>query len=259
VTARKHSAVLVVAAIAASAAYALAAVRDPVIGQRVAIGIACLALPIIAAALRNWTAVHVCLALALVVGWSMAGAPRAWPLYFAGPLVIYGIVTLAAPPLRGSVSWIRRGRIDATTVALVMVWIALSSGALVAWFFVMEPDVSDVRDKIPEIRGGLLVLGCLVFATVNAAVEEVLWRGVLTAGLEESGIGPRAAIAIQAASFGVFHIGGIPRGWLGVAMATCYGVMMGIVRKQSGGLLAPFVAHIAADVTIFALVVTLFG
>ena len=65
------------------------------------------------------------------------------------------------------------------------------------------------------------------------------------------------AIAIQALSFGIAHYGGFPRGALGVAMATSYGLMMGIIRHQSGGLLAPFLSHICADLVIFALVLTL--
>jgi len=39
----------------------------------------------------------------------------------------------------------------------------------------------------------------------------------------------------------------------GVPLATAYGVMMGALRLRSKGLLAPWVAHVAADLTIVAI------
>jgi hypothetical protein len=34
-------------------------------------------------------------------------------------------------------------------------------------------------------------------------------------------------------------------------MATVYGFALGVIRKESRGLLAPFVTHVFADATIF--------
>ena len=41
---------------------------------------------------------------------------------------------------------------------------------------------------------------------------------------------------------------------LGVCMATVYGLMLGFIRFKSEGLLAPFLAHIFADLTIIIVV-----
>jgi membrane protease YdiL (CAAX protease family) len=62
------------------------------------------------------------------------------------------------------------------------------------------------------------------------------------------------SVALQAACFGAAHfVEGFPSGWLGFAMASVYGAMMGMVCRRSGGLLAPWIAHVGADLTIFAL------
>jgi len=56
---------------------------------------------------------------------------------------------------------------------------------------------------------------------------------------------------------GLAHIHGFPRGWLGVALATVYGLMTRVLRMRSRGLVAPLVAHVAADATIFGTLATL--
>ena len=38
---------------------------------------------------------------------------------------------------------------------------------------------------------------------------------------------------------------------MGVLMATLYGLVLGIIRETSRGMLAPVVTHIFADATIF--------
>jgi hypothetical protein len=43
---------------------------------------------------------------------------------------------------------------------------------------------------------------------------------------------------------------------VGVGLATIYGLMMGVVRRRSGGLLAPWIAHVLTDVVIAGIVLT---
>jgi hypothetical protein len=38
-----------------------------------------------------------------------------------------------------------------------------------------------------------------------------------------------------------------------VGLASIYGLMMGIVRRQARGMLGPWMAHVMADVTIGAI------
>ena len=55
--------------------------------------------------------------------------------------------------------------------------------------------------------------------------------------------------------FGALHVRGFPRGWAGVGLATIYGVMTGGIRRRSGGMLAPWVAHVFTDIVIAGIVV----
>jgi membrane protease YdiL (CAAX protease family) len=100
-----------------------------------------------------------------------------------------------------------------------------------------------------------LILGGLLFSMFNAAVEEGAYRGVIQHGLEATlGIGT-TALCLQAAAFGAVHMrGGFPRGWIGVGLATVYGLMMGAIRRRSGGMLAPWIAHVLTDMVIASII-----
>ena len=77
----------------------------------------------------------------------------------------------------------------------------------------------------------------------------MMWEGllrVLPAGL--------AVNLVQAFFFGLVHYHGFPHGFMGVLMAAIYGFAIGIIRQRSGGMLAPIVTHVFADITISALV-----
>jgi uncharacterized protein len=63
------------------------------------------------------------------------------------------------------------------------------------------------------------------------------------------------AIVIQAISFGVAHAHGFPRGVTGVVWAGSWAYLLGMLRTQSRGLLAPVLAHFVADMTIVLLLV----
>ncbi|MEZ5365117.1 MAG: CPBP family intramembrane glutamic endopeptidase [Bryobacterales bacterium] len=97
-------------------------------------------------------------------------------------------------------------------------------------------------------------LAAVVFAVGNAAIEELAFRGIVMGELDTV-FGPGALpVVLQALVFGAAHfVRGFPNGWLGLAMATAYGLMLGALCRRTGGLLAPWAAHVAADLTIFAL------
>ena len=54
--------------------------------------------------------------------------------------------------------------------------------------------------------------------------------------------------------FGLQHAWGFPRGPVGVVLAGGWAVMLGLLRRHSGGLLSPILAHVVADATIAVLV-----
>lgn len=176
-----------------------------------------------------------------------------WPWHLLIPLMIAAIAAR---------SWKSEGRLSLgwrSGDASARLWLAafaisiLTTIALVTWVGFFQPNLENFRAMVP--RGNVLVLisAALGFALLNATMEELIWRG----GIQSWLVGHtsvRLAILIQALSFGALHWAGFPSGWSGVALATIYGVMLGWLRHATGGLAAPIVAHILADVTIFLLV-----
>jgi uncharacterized protein len=100
-----------------------------------------------------------------------------------------------------------------------------------------------------------LAVNGVVFSLVNPFLEEILFRGILLDALD-SQLGSRWAVVCQALVFGIAHEHGMPPGYLGIIMASVYGCWLGLLRWQTRGLLAPYLAHVCADATIFALVTT---
>ena len=54
-------------------------------------------------------------------------------------------------------------------------------------------------------------------------------------------------LVLQAIAFGFIHFAGVPNGWPGVGLAATYGFLLGLIKRCSGGMLAPFLTHVIAD------------
>lgn len=107
---------------------------------------------------------------------------------------------------------------------------------------------------LPPDQPWLIVFAGLGFATLNALVEEFIFRGILWDGLERLLSPVWLTLAIQAVIFGAIHYNGFPSGIIGMGLAAIYGAMLGVVRQQSQGLGAPVITHFFADLTIFLLI-----
>ena len=173
-------------------------------------------------------------------------------------LLGYAGVVRGVPWLRGTVTWARWGSFDRDVRLLSAAACLLAAVALLTWYLLLHPNVADiVKAFVPDLPLGLLILGGLIFSMVNAALEEGAYRGVILHALDTS-IGPGfAALLLQALAFGAVHIGGFPRGWLGVGLACIYGVFMGFIRRRAGGMFAPWIAHVFTDVVIAGIVLLL--
>jgi membrane protease YdiL (CAAX protease family) len=170
-------------------------------------------------------------------------------------LVLYAYVVLLVPALRGSVDWLRAGTMSAFIWILILALIIISGAALVAWVHFVSPDLSRYKDFIPKVPPVLVYLFGLSFCMFNAALEEITWRGVMMEALDSALGSGICSIIIQAASFGAAHfLNGFPNGYIGSAMAFAYGIMLGFIRRKSKGLLACWIAHSAADFSIFCLI-----
>jgi membrane protease YdiL (CAAX protease family) len=183
-----------------------------------------------------------------------ASVPRLmmlWPLPIALGAAALAIATRTVPSMAGAFSFVRRGRLDAGVRLAIVASAIVAGAALVSWFRIARPDYTQVRRTLfPPLPLPLLAVGILAFAVVNGALEELAYRGVLLEALDTELGAPLLAIGVQALAFGAMHVNGFPRGLVGVALATIYGVMMGIVRRRADGLVAPFLAHVLTDVTI---------
>jgi hypothetical protein len=177
-----------------------------------------------------------------------------FPIAFA----VYAVVIRRTSWLRGSAGWLRRGLMSGRILILAAGIAAIASAALLAWYAVVRPDLADlVRTFVPNEPLWLLLPGALVFALLNAAIEEAAYRGVVLWALDAV-LGPTAANVIaQAAAFATLHVHGLPRGAIGVGMAFVYGLALGALCRKTGGLLAPWIAHVLTDVAVAALVLAL--
>ena len=99
-----------------------------------------------------------------------------------------------------------------------------------------------------------MIVAGFIFAVLNAFLEELLFRGVFFFAVEAQ-TGAPMAVVITAALFGYGHMHGYPPGPLGAVLAGVYGLALGWLRVSTGGLGLPVLAHIAADATIFIIVV----
>jgi uncharacterized protein len=175
-----------------------------------------------------------------------------WPSYLLLPLLLYFFVVLLIQPLRRSINWIQVGHIR-STASITLMLLAVSCVALVVYEHQFHPDLHDLIGRMPGWMLDNVWLGGIVFAGVNALLEEALFRGILLDALE-SQIGIVAAVLAQAFVFGMLHRQGYPPGLVGIVLATLFGLMLGWLRVKSRGLAAPLIVHIAADATIFGIV-----
>ncbi|MGY6637266.1 MAG: CPBP family intramembrane glutamic endopeptidase [Erythrobacter sp.] len=176
-----------------------------------------------------------------------------WPLHLLVPLVIAAIAARVwKPEVRLSLDW-EAGEAGARMWLAAFAVSILATAALVAWAALVKPDLQTFRAMVPQGNLAVLISAALGFALLNATMEELIWRG----GIQSWLVGHTTimlAILIQGISFGALHWAGFPSGWSGVALATIYGLMLGWLRHATGGLAAPIVAHILADLTIFLIV-----
>jgi uncharacterized protein len=210
----------------------------------------------ISIASRSIYAIH--LNVLLVCYYLMGFFPR-FPLYpFSGLtfLLLYWYTVILTPGLKDSVGWLRKGNLDAVVWRLVVITIVIPIIALILWVHFLSPNLGRYSNMVPQFPLWLITLYAVANAAFNAALEETIWRGVMLEALD-SGFGPGiGALLIQAVSFAAAHYrSGFPNGIVGAAMAFVFGVMLGVIRRKSRGILGCWVAHTAVDAAIFTMIV----
>ena len=179
---------------------------------------------------------------------------RDWPFSLLVPLIAYFLIAISAPKLRQTLSWLRPGYFGRDILVLVAATAAISGIALYLWNYALRPDLTRHLAYIPPVPFRFYPFLGLGFAVLNAAMEEAAFRGIVMQATD-SAFGPGVlSLLLQAGLFGALHfLQGFPRGVWGVGMAFIYGIMLGHIRRKSRGMLAPWLAHVCADLVIFAI------
>jgi len=201
----------------------------------------------------DWKAFHGILFFALITGTTFVAIFRTWPLIWIAPLAGYFLFVALIAPLRNTFCPWSFGQTNHLTLLATEGIMAVSCSALFLFQKFAHPDLAAYAAIFPKLPGGMLVLAGAAFAIVNALCEEVIFRGIFFNAIE-SQTGTIGAILGTSVLFGLGHMHGYPPGPLGASLAGVYGLALGWLRGATGGLGLPVIAHIAADATIFFIV-----
>ena len=208
----------------------------------------------IAFGLRRWEAIHLALISTLYLGaYCLPIIGALWPLPLVAILASYGAVLVCVPQARRTVRFgmgLDRSH-DRFLDDPVYDYCCHCSRHM---GYAANVDIASYRHFVPSgVPAWAILAGIPAYAMLNAAFEELVWRGVVWQACEAA-FGSICALALSTLSFGLAHYRGFPSGALGVVLASTYGLMMGIIRLRTKGLLGPFLAHVFADVVIYAMV-----
>lgn len=205
---------------------------------------------------RIYPIVHLSLFFLLLFGWKTSPFwPADLPTGLLPPFLAYVVIGLVIPPLRRTWTWFKWGRSRGLPLLTACMVLVFSLPALYLWT-IHSPNAVEYYVYLfhPKILYIELAIFALLFATINAVTQEVIFRGVYQDALRFAFKNDLFAILLQALIFGLIHIEGIPSGITGVTMAFAYGAVLGLLRKLSGGMLLPVAVHFITDLFIFYLV-----
>jgi hypothetical protein len=190
---------------------------------------------------RRWVAGVTLLVGAAVLGWALRIEPGD-SMFYVATFALAGVWTVGAllsGPLHLGRANTRAGHTDSRAVVQ-----SLAVGALLLVVFmagaVVVARIDFLRDPVNELldhaQAGSLSLVAVITA-VNAIAEELYFRGALYAG-----IGRRHAVVVTTVVYAaVTAAAGIP---LLVLAAAILGLVVGLQRRVTGGILGPVVTHL---------------
>ena len=170
-------------------------------------------------------------------------------------LVLYAYVVAMIPALRGTVGWLCMGKMTAKIWFTMATVIILGAPILVVWVREISPDLSRYASLVPNAPISVLLLYGVAFAAFNAAIEEIIWRGVMMEALDSAFGAGYCSLIIQAASFGAAHYrNGFPNNLSGSVLTFLGGLFFGLIRRKSRGMFGSWLAHFFGDMIAFALI-----
>jgi membrane protease YdiL (CAAX protease family) len=179
-----------------------------------------------------------------------------WPLPGLVGVAVYLLArTLTGGQEESHRTGLRLGRLAAAEIWMVAGVVLTSASVLLVFSRVAPPRIGTGASFLTILTPWALVIAGVAFALLNALVEELLFRGAVLHHLGHA-LGRWTAVVAQALAFGMLHLNGYPYGPVGVGLAFVYGMLLGALRLRSGGLLAPWIAHVLTDLVIFVLIVS---
>jgi membrane protease YdiL (CAAX protease family) len=202
----------------------------------------------------GWGGLHGLLFFALFMATPMIPSLRVWPLFWIVPLLAYATVIALTPTLRATFRPWSFGSLSARNLLATLIIAGVSCTALVIFHLLAKPDLQFYRGLLPAAVLRHILFAGFFFSVGNALLEELVFRGILFDALEAEW-GKLVSVLGTSALFGYGHLHGYPPGPLGAVLAGIYALALGSLRIFTSGLGFPVIAHIAADATIFTLLV----
>ena len=173
---------------------------------------------------------------------------------FSVPFLLSTLVIWPVGPARATLRWVSAGKIDRVSKIFIVLTGVFSSVALILWA-IWSDNLGiglSIMKGMSHTPKWIIAAGIPVFALVNAISEEVAYRGVLQEALQNVwGHRLGLVLVLQASAFAAAHYAvGFPNGKLGYLMTFGFAWMLGFLRSRSNGILAPYLAHIVADLVI---------
>ena len=173
---------------------------------------------------------------------------------FGLAFIVYGVVIWRVSWLRKGVTWCRAGLWDTRLAAVAVAFGLVSASTLWVLHQAWPGELDDVTVLVPAWPMSVIGPAAVLAAVMNAALEEAVYRGVLQDSLERVLRPGVTALTLQAAAFAAVHsLVGVPWGLAGPGLFA-YGIVMGILRRRSGGLAIPTLAHAITDLAIVGVV-----
>ena len=190
---------------------------------------------------RRWVSAVTLVVGATVLWWSLQLRPGD-PLFYVGTAVLAAtwlVGALLAGPLYLGRAHTRSGAayarpaLQSLALGTLLLAIFLAGALLVAQVPVLRGPVEDLLD---HARYASLPL-VLVITMVNGIAEEVYFRGALYAAVPQ-----RYTVAVTTVAYALTTVVvGVP---LLVLAALCLGLVCGLQRRVTGGVLGPVITHI---------------